>query len=207
MIAASTICGRISPAGFTSIKDRRLLESMRDRTDASIIGAGTLRDADPEMRCTGGELPEGRIRAFVSASGQIPFNNRKVFVSGPKPVIFVPLNLASMLLSSLENKAVIVGLPESENGLSMNDVLTRLYEMGARRVLIEGGGSLNHSFLSEGLVDEILLTIAPFVSGEKKAATVADSFQKINGFIGLELLECNPSRDTGEIFTRYRVIR
>lgn len=215
MIAASTICGRISPVGFASIKDRRLLESMRDQTDASIMGAGTLRDADPEMRCTGGRLPENRIRAFVSASGKIPHENRKIFLNGPKPVIFVPFDMSAELEKVFEGKALIKGVSRSspvlgsgsESGISITEVFRELSEMGAEKILVEGGGGFNYSCLKEGLIDEILLTIAPFISGDRSASTVAESKEKISSFVRLELIECSHSTETGEIFTRYRIIK
>jgi len=213
MIAASTICGRISPVGFASIKDRRLLESLRDHTDASIMGAGTLRDADPEMRCSGGRLPENRIRAFVSASGNIPHDNKKIFMNGPKPVIFVPVDLSAELEKVFEGKAVIKGVsrpgPDSDSdaGISITEVFRKLSEMGAEKILVEGGGGFNYSCLKEGLINEILLTIAPFISGDRSASTVADSKEKISSFVRLELIECSHSNETGEIFTRYRVIK
>ncbi|WP_027357966.1 RibD family protein [Desulforegula conservatrix] len=213
MIVASTICGRISPVGFASIKDRRLLESIRDQTDASIMGAGTLRDADPEMRCTGGRLPENRIRAFVSASGNIPNENRKIFINGPKPVIFVPFELSAELEKVFEDKAVIKGVSRSisesgqKSGISISEVFGLLSGMGAEKILVEGGGSFNYSCLKEGLIDEVLLTIAPFISGDKWASTVADSKEKISSLVKLELVECSHSGETGEIFTKYRVIK
>ncbi len=211
MIAASTICGRISPAGFSSIRDRLMLESMRDNTDASLMGAGTLRDADPEMRCSGGRLPEKRIRAFVSASGNIPHKNRKIFINGPEPVIFVPDEKAAKIKKKFSGIADIKGIPESASqsgsGFSMAEVFRILHETGAEKILVEGGGGLNYSCLREGMIDEIILTIAPFISGERGTATVADSEEKISSLLKLELKECTCSSETGEIFTRYRVIK
>lgn len=207
MIAASTICGRISPAGFTSIRDRRLLESMRDQTDASLMGAGTLRDADPEMRCTEGFLPENRIRAFVTNSGNIPKNNKKIFKNGPKPFIFAPVDKISELKNKFNGIADIKGVSKSDKGVSIKETFQMLAQMGAKRILVEGGGGLNYSCLKEGVVDEILLTIAPFVSGDRSASSVADSQENISSFVRLELIECSHSTETGEIFTRYRIIK
>lgn len=207
MTAASTICGRISPTGFTSIKDRQFLESMRDQTDASIMGAGTLRDADPEMRCSGGILPENRIRAFVSASGNIPHENRKIFINGPKPVIFVPADKTAELKKKFGSTADIRGVSRSDKGISIIEIFRILAEMGAEKILVEGGGSLNYSCLEKGVINEIFLTIAPFISGDTSASTVANADDKISSLLKLELIECTHSFETGEIFTRYRVLK
>lgn len=207
MIAAATICGRISPAGFSSIRDRRLLESMRDQTDASIMGAGTLREADPEMRCSGGRLPENRIRAFVTGTGNLPLDNKKVFDSGPRPFIFVPEGKIKEIENKVSGKACIKGIPGPAGRVSMVEVFKELRLMGAERILVEGGGCLNHFCLKEGVIDEIFLTIAPFISGDRAASSVADSGDKISSLMKLELTECNHSRETGEIFLKYRVIK
>jgi len=208
MIAASTICGRISPVGFASIKDRRLLESMRDQTDASLMGSGTLRDADPEMRCSSGKLPENRIRAFVSASGNIPHENKKIFMDGPRPFFFVPVDMAEELGEIFEGKAVIKGVSRSGTGISISEVFMRLSGMGAKKILVEGGGNFNYSCLKEGLIDEILLTVAPFISGNRSVSTLADAAaEEVSSFVGLELIECSHSSETGEIFARYRIIK
>ncbi|MFH1020748.1 MAG: hypothetical protein V1782_09120 [Pseudomonadota bacterium] len=61
IIAASTICGRIGPGLTGSPVDRGLLEKMRAATDASLLGAETLRLGDPEMRGPEGHLLPQRI--------------------------------------------------------------------------------------------------------------------------------------------------
>ena len=71
MIAATTLCGRINPAPLGSVRDRRFLEKMRDSTDASLMGSGTLRRENPEMRGTAG-LSKHRLRVFITQSGDIP---------------------------------------------------------------------------------------------------------------------------------------
>ncbi|MCD6197794.1 MAG: dihydrofolate reductase family protein [Deltaproteobacteria bacterium] len=54
----------------------------------------------------------------------------------------------------------MVSLPEGTHGLSVGTAISDLGRMGARTVLIEGGAMLNYAALSEGVVDEIYLTIA-----------------------------------------------
>ena len=79
--------------------------------------------------------------------------------------------------------------------------------MGAEKILVEGGGGFNYSCLKEGLIDEVILTIAPFISGDRSAPTLADSKDKILSMIKLELTECSHSSETGEIYARYRIIK
>jgi 5-amino-6-(5-phosphoribosylamino)uracil reductase len=45
-------------------------------------------------------------------------------------------------------------------------------ERGVRRLLVEGGGTLLTQFLSDDLVDELHLVVAPFFVGETRAPRV-----------------------------------
>jgi len=205
MIAAASICGRIGPGLVGSQRDRKLLEKMRAETDASLLGAGTLRAGDPEMRGPNGVLPEGRIRAVISNSGNIPYKNRKLFSQGPRPLIFTSAAESSRLVKKIGQLAEIITIPRGPAGLSVRAAIDELGRRGAASVLVEGGGKLNYACLAEGVIDEILLTITPKISGDRSAATFADGPVPLCGpFCDLELVTCEAA-DTSEIFCRYRV--
>ncbi len=205
MIAAVSICGRIGPGLVGSQQDRLFLEKMRAETDASLLGAGTLREGDPEMRGPGGVLPADRIRSIISGSGKIPYENRKIFSQGPRPLIFTNDVESRRLCEKLGQRAEIVPLPSGPAGLSLKAAIDELGRRGAASVLLEGGGKLNYACLAEGVVDEILLTVTPKISGDRNAATIADGpFPLGAPFCELELVRCE-AVGTGEIFCRYRV--
>ncbi|MDH3392995.1 MAG: dihydrofolate reductase family protein, partial [Desulfobulbaceae bacterium] len=107
IIAAGTLCGRISPVGMGSDEDRALLEQLRDQTDASLIGAGTLRAENPEMRGAGGKLNRNRIRAVISAGGNLPVKGKKMFSHGPPPLVFTSKERASSLTAELGEVAEV----------------------------------------------------------------------------------------------------
>jgi riboflavin biosynthesis pyrimidine reductase len=205
LICACTVCGRISPAGLSGPEDRRRLEKMRDRTAASLIGAGTLRDSDPELRGSGGVLARDRIRAVISASGTIPIHNKKLFQDGPPPLLFTGAKQAAILRDQIGTRAQVVGLPAGPGGLSLIAAINTLQNMGADSVLIEGGGKLNYALLKERIVDEILLTITPKLSGDCQAASVADGPVSLGDpFLELEMVDCQ-CMDSGELFVTYRL--
>lgn len=207
LVSATTICGRIGPAGYGSLLDRRRLEEARDKTGASIMGANTLRTENPEMRGTNGTLSPDRIRSIISCSGAIPIKDKKLFNHGPMPVVFTTQHNIFALQGKLKDKANVVPLPEGTHGLSIRAALDFFADRGVESVLIEGGAQLNYAALAEGVVDEILLTTIPFVSGEHGAPAFADGPKHLGTpFMELELLSCEPL-STGELFLHYRVIR
>lgn len=207
LIGATTICGRISPAGYGSLLDRRRLEEARDKTGASIMGANTLRTENPEMRGTNGTLSPDRIRSIISRSGLIPDTDKKLFNHGPRPVVFTSEDNVFVLQCNLKGKAQIVSLSEGPHGLSLRAAIDFFAGRGVDSILLEGGAQLNYAALAEGVVDEILLTVMPFVSGEHGATTFAEGLKPLgNPFLELELLSSEPV-STGELFLHYRINR
>lgn len=204
MIAATTLCGRISPAPLGSELDRRLLERMRDETDASLLGSATLRYGDPQMLGTGGMAGQ-RLRAFITASGDIPVEGKKVFARGPAPLIFTDPERRQELMRRLAGRAEVIVLPPGPGGLSVAAAISEFERRGARTVLIEGGAILNYSALRQRVVDEVMVTLTPKLSGDEHAASLADGPAALGSpLLALTLLSCLP-QPTGEIFVHYQV--
>ena len=182
---------------------------MRMRTDASLMGAGTLRIGNPEMRCPDKGIFNYRIRAIITGSGDIPIDGKMIFEpgSGPAPVIFTGISKSEALNARLDERAQVLGINDGPFGLSIRDAIDRLAELGAKTVLIEGGSRLNYSALYEGVVDELYLTITPRLLGEKGMPGLADGPVPLGWpFLDMELIECRAAR-TGEVFLSYRIGR
>jgi riboflavin biosynthesis pyrimidine reductase len=84
------------------------------------------------------------------------------------------------------------------------EVLRR--ELGIERLLLEGGGHVNGSFLRAGLVDEISLILAPAVDGRAGAPSLFDG-GAAEPAAPLEALRLEHSEvlDGGAIWLRYRL--
>ncbi|MGC8735672.1 MAG: RibD family protein [Dissulfurimicrobium sp.] len=207
IICASTACGRIGPIVSGSPLDREYLEKMRLETDASLIGANTLRLGDPEMLGPGGVTLRNRIRAIITGSGRIPVYGKRLFLEGRgrRPIIFTGLEIAPDLRLSVGRKATVVGINKGPFGLSIADAVSALARLGVEGVLIEGGAGLNYSALYEGIVDELHLTITPKLSGEKGAPSLADGPLPLGRpFLDMKLFESRVE-ESGEVFLRYKI--
>jgi len=86
------------------------------------------------------------------------------------------------------------------------EILNR--ELGIERLLLEGGGKMNGSFLRAGLIDEISLTVCPAIDGARGGPHVFDSSEDITGpsapvrdmtLVSSEVL------DGGAVWLRYRL--
>lgn len=89
---------------------------------------------------------------------------------------------------------------------SLKEFAKNLYLKGYRDVLVEGGPTLLGSFLKEDLIDEIFLTIAPKVFGNKNSSTLT----LVEGYLFpknkiIKLLLISVKKVGNELFLRYKV--
>lgn len=206
LIAAMTLCGRISPAPLGSGEDRRFLEEMRMKTDASLIGAGTVRAENPTLCGSDGVPPVGRMRAIISTGHEVPMHERAIFSNGPPPHLFAPFEQVAALKREAGAKAVVHGLPWWREGeLSLRACLQIIATYGVHTLLVEGGGKLFRSVFAQGLADELFVTLVPRLSADRHAAQLVPGGDPLgHPLLHLRLLSCQ-ANSTGEVFLRYAV--
>jgi 2,5-diamino-6-(ribosylamino)-4(3H)-pyrimidinone 5'-phosphate reductase len=80
-----------------------------------------------------------------------------------------------------------------------------LKEIGAHRLMVEGGGAINFEFIRLRLVDEIMLYIAPNIFGGANAPTLADGLGLTRNAAAALKLEHVETHDDGGIVIRYKL--
>ncbi len=187
-----------SAVGIGSGLDKRLMRELRAEADVVLHGAGTVR-ADPlsarvppdlvEQRLTRG-LSAQPVGAIISRSGNLPHEHP--YYESPT-LIYV---------TAVDGRQLPGGpLVEVCYVSSVEHAVRDLARRGARRVLCEGGPTLNASLFEAGLVDDIFLTIAPKLLGGRDPLTIVQGGRF--GTIALELASL--VQVEGELFLRYRV--
>jgi 2,5-diamino-6-(ribosylamino)-4(3H)-pyrimidinone 5'-phosphate reductase len=94
--------------------------------------------------------------------------------------------------------------------IDLADVLRRLKEdFGVDRITIQSGGTLNTSFVREGLVDRVLLVVAPALVGGKDTPTILDGEslhrpEDLLNIKSLELIQAKPL-DHSYLLLEYKV--
>ena len=180
-----TVDGKIttknfSPVDFTSREDKAHLLRQRALGDAVLIGHSTLKHdnvrlglPDPKMReerVARGQTPYP-VRVIVSNEGRIDAS-LKIFQAEISPiVIFSTLRMPARHQKALRKKATLHLSDASEVDLAW--MLRQLrHEYGVRTVACEGGATLFRALLEQDLVDQLNLTIAPYLFGGANAPTL-----------------------------------
>jgi riboflavin-specific deaminase-like protein len=185
---AMTVDGKIttknfSPVDFTSREDKTHLLRQRALGDAVLIGHSTLKHdnvrlglPDPQMRearVARGQTPYP-LRVILSNEGRID-TSLKIFQADPAKagpiVIFSTTRMPARYQKALRAKATLHLSDARSVDLSwMLQQLRRDYRV--RTVACEGGATLFRALLEQDLVDQLNLTIAPFLFGGAKAPTL-----------------------------------
>ena len=106
-----------------------------------------------------------------------------------------------------EGSSAAVEIYECGDGrVDLVEALNKLHQLGVRRLLVEGGGSLNFELLRLGLVDELVVYTAPLVFGGASAPTLADGAGlPRNSAIRLQRTGLEAC-DDGGVLIRYKVL-
>jgi riboflavin-specific deaminase-like protein len=189
--------------------DRRLMDELRERADAVIIGASTVRRDGHPMRIRYDDLRARRVAAGraphpvnVVLSGDLDLPLRPFFTDRETSrIVFTTRRASKARIRRFSPVAEVVVLPGRMP--SPARVVDALRERGLRRLILEGGGEVHYGFAKTGLVDEWYVTLTPRLIGGKSAPSFLDGegFLKSN-HIALRLV--SQRRIGDEIFLRYR---
>nr|WP_188603892.1 2,5-diamino-6-(ribosylamino)-4(3H)-pyrimidinone 5'-phosphate reductase [Vulcanisaeta souniana] len=169
IVSAATLDGRIaSKTGYSRLScpfDLKRLHEVRASVDAIMVGANTVINDDPTLTPRYVKAIKNPIRVVIDGKLRIPLT-AKVVTNKEAPTIIVTTEQADRnKTAQLINMGVEVWVMSKER-VNLRDVLDRLFmEKGVKKVLVEGGGRLNWELIKEGLVDEVRLTISPYVFG------------------------------------------
>lgn len=168
---ATTLDGRVAVPGRRYLSGKAALKEvhrMRDRSDAVMVGVGTVLADDPELtvREVKGRDP---LRVVLDADARTPATAKVVRSGDPQhTIVFVARDADQRRTKRLRDAGALVAtLPRAaRDGLDVSAGLRWLAEHGVNTVLSEGGPSVAASLLREKLVDRIIFLVAPVAGGD-----------------------------------------
>ncbi len=179
---AMTLDGRIATRTghsrwVTGPDARRDVHRLRDRSDAILIGAGTLRADDPELttrlpeRESGWNGPQHPLRVVLLGAGSLPENARIFSSDMPGRTIVATTETTAIRLRRERTKRdfELLTIEGAGTHVGLRSLLLALSERGVNTLLVEGGAETLFGFFAEGLVDRVRAYIAPKLVGGKDA--------------------------------------
>lgn len=215
---AMTADGKIASANravttFGSPHDQHHLYTLRATADAIICGARTVEETGATLGNGGTNyttqrlrhrLAEHPLRILVSGSGMLDVK-APVFQDRFSPIIILTTQrIAARRLRKLESVADSIWVA---NGPKLDFHAAFIWlrrTLGVRRLLCEGGGELNDAVFRANLVDELHLTICPYILGGRTASTIADGFGVSHLNQASEYLIRSIQSKNGELFTIWK---
>ena len=181
--------------------DFRRVDRLRAGADAVMVGIGTVLADDPSLTVKGPELVAAReasgaaphpARVVVDSRARTP-PDAAVLHRGPGlRVVGVSAAAPPDRIAALGEFATVVVAGEDRVDLAL--LLERLHELGIRRLMVEGGGTLIAALVTAGLVDELFVYVGNRIIGGSTAPTLADGegLSAAGPFVRLELVSATP---------------
>jgi diaminohydroxyphosphoribosylaminopyrimidine deaminase / 5-amino-6-(5-phosphoribosylamino)uracil reductase len=143
---------------------RRDGHAWRKRASALLTGVGTVRDDDPRLDVRLVETARQPLRVIVDSRLETPPEAR--IVAPPGSVLVYAAIDEPMRRQALEARGVEVAfLPSPSGKVDLAAMLADLGQRGINELHVEAGEKLNASLLAAGLVDELLVYVAPRLIG------------------------------------------
>lgn len=136
----------------------------RARACAILTGIGTVRDDDPQLNVRGVDTPRQPLKVLVDSRLELSLNAR--ILDGAPLLVAAAVADAARIAALQQRGAEVLVLPNDQGKVDLAALLQELGRRGVNEVHAEAGFKLNGSLLSAGLVDELLLYVAPCLIGD-----------------------------------------
>ncbi|RLF59295.1 MAG: 2,5-diamino-6-(ribosylamino)-4(3H)-pyrimidinone 5'-phosphate reductase [Thermoplasmata archaeon] len=181
------IATKTGDSAFSSQEDWVRVHKLRKEVDAVMVGINTVIKDNPRLTVRLVACEKQPTRIVVDSKGRIPLTARILEREAPT-IIAVSERAPKRRLALLSKKAEIIVCGGSK--VDLNCLLNKLFERGIRKILLEGGGTLNWGMLKEKLVDKVIVAISPVIVGGRNAITLVEGegFGFVREGIKLKLL-------------------
>ena len=154
---------------ISSKKSREWVHSLRDQVDAVLVGKNTALLDNPSLQGAGEK--EKPWRVVLDPDLELPRTARLFKGSQLTFVVISEKKLRELPQSSRQNGRTYLPVPEKRGKLELKPLFQELASLGVNHLLVEGGGELAWSLLSQRLVDRLIWIVAPKIVGGRTAKT------------------------------------
>jgi 5-amino-6-(5-phosphoribosylamino)uracil reductase len=151
------------------------VDAVRASCDAILVGAETVRVDNPrllvrsqlrrEERAARG-LPASPIKVTVTRRAELDARADFFRVGDIEKLVYCE---SPRVADARERLGPVATVVDGGVSVEMRTLSTDLAERGVDRLMVEGGGTVHTQFLTEDIVDELQLTVAPVFVGDSEA--------------------------------------
>lgn len=159
---------------ITGVKAREKVHQVRNEMDAIVAGARTIVKDDPFLTTRLGKksaVVKHPVRVILDNEFLVPLKSNVFKNADTQRVLYATgKNLPASRRKQLMRRGIeILILKENKGKVDLQHLMRTLGDQDISSVLIEGGGEVNASALSAGIVDKVMVFIAPILIGGKGA--------------------------------------
>ena len=197
-------------SAISSKRDKERVDRLRADADAVLVGGKTLLGELPKLTVKSEALREARVRRGMTPNpikvgvvtiADIPLESDFIKAGSARVVIFTTSQTSISQLETLRANGVEVFVDAAPR-VNLHKMIETLGELGVKQLMVEGGGTINFELLRLGLVDELMIYIAPMIFGGDNAPTLASGFGLVrNEAIAMKLKNVETHEDGGVLLT------
>lgn len=157
----------------------------RARACAVLTGIGTVLDDNPRLDVREVATPRQPHLVIVDSQLQTPLD-ANLFIAGRACYIYAAAQNDAKKAGLEERGATVTYLPSAQGKVDLPAMLRDLAHRGINELHVEAGNKLNGSFVREGLVDEMLVYLAPTLLGAGLGLTNLGPFDALSEGLKLQ---------------------
>jgi diaminohydroxyphosphoribosylaminopyrimidine deaminase/5-amino-6-(5-phosphoribosylamino)uracil reductase len=166
---AATLDGRTAAANgesrwITGAEARRDGHRWRARACAVLTGIGTVRDDDPRLTVREVATTRQPLRVLVDSRLEVPLAAR--ILGGGNALVAAAVEDRAKRDALRANGAEVVVLPNAAGKVELGDLMRELARRALNEIHVEAGVKLNGSLVAAGVVDELVVYLAPSLLGD-----------------------------------------
>lgn len=175
---------------------RSVVHQWRDRLASIVTGRQTILRDNPALDTRRADrVGRNPVRIIVDSEGRIPLDARVLHAGDPGVILATTTRIEREKQAAFEHLGVDILKLDGPDGRV--DLPLLVHEIGLRgldSMMLEGGGTLNASFLQAGLVDKLMLFMAPKLIGGKQAFTFFDGegSENLSQAIAIDRMSVSP---------------
>jgi len=203
-------------AAISSARDKARVDELRAAADGILVGGKTLLEEHPKLTVKSEALRESRVQRGLApnpikvgvvtsvTSADIPLESDFIKAGPARVVIFTTNQTSKEQLARLKTSGVEIFV-HTESRVNLTLMMQTLKKIGVDHLMVEGGGTMNFELMRLGLVDELMIYVAPAIFGGVNAPTLADGLGLARSdAITLNLLNVETHEDGG-ILLHYKL--